>query len=304
MAVSVPPHYLPTLLSPPLLKHADYTKLQKIPGKSRYFSRQISDTWGAGTGKLRLRHSGLSVNAGSKGEERGALGGEVIKAAALLSLIPLVWGTYTPVIRFVYQIDSPPPSSLLNLAFYVVSVSSLILTSILQNRGPLPSKSSLKAGLDLGTWLFLGSTMQLLGLKFTTGTQAGVLVQLTTVIVPVLESIVLRKSVAKRLWIGIIIALCGVLLLTLDQAANGVSGSVSLASMVKGDSLVLLAALFYSVHVVRLDKYAKENDPLALAASKQIVQLGYSSAYALLPAIISGHIFFSVCVCKYVCKCI
>eukprot|EP00954_Amorphochlora_amoebiformis_P019444 1332749-Amorphochlora_amoeboformis.AAC.1 len=83
MAVSVPPHYLPTLLSPPLLKHADYTKLQKIPGKSRYFSRQISDTWGAGTGKLRLRHSGLSVNAGSKGEERGALGGEVIKVKTI-----------------------------------------------------------------------------------------------------------------------------------------------------------------------------------------------------------------------------
>uniref|UniRef100_A0A7S2TXC8 EamA domain-containing protein n=1 Tax=Lotharella oceanica TaxID=641309 RepID=A0A7S2TXC8_9EUKA len=143
------------------------------------------------------------------------------------------------------------------------------------------------AGFELGLWLFLGSTLQLTGLKLTTGSQAAVIVQLTTVFVPLLEAGFFGKTLSKNLWIGVALAFTGAALVATDQATNSGLGGLSLLQMAKGDAIVLAAALMYSMHVLRLDTYAKKVEPLQLATGKQTAQLLFSTAFAWVPALFS-----------------
>jgi len=214
--------------------------------------------------------------------------GERVRGALALSLVPIIWGTYSPIIRFVYQLDTPPPSPLLNFFFYVASVTTLLVTNTIKQQPLLPSRQTMTAGFELGLWLFLGSTLQLMGLKFTTGSQAAIIVQLTTVFVPLLEAGFFGKKLSKNLWTGVALAFTGAALVATDQATNnGLDGS-SLLQMAKGDALVLAAAIMYSTHVLRLDTYAKQVEPLQLATGKQTAQLIFSTAFAWAPAILSS----------------
>ncbi|CAN0596829.1 unnamed protein product, partial [Ectocarpus sp. 12 AP-2014] len=40
----------------------------------------------------------------------------------VLATVPLVWGTYAPSVKYLYQMGESPPGLLFNFACYVVSV--------------------------------------------------------------------------------------------------------------------------------------------------------------------------------------
>ena len=95
---------------------------------------------------------------------------------AVLSLVPVVWGTYTPITKALYSLETPPPPILFNLLSYLVSFSVLAIASLLANShssrqssdpkavtcdGKIQEKDvSLIGGFELGLWLFLGSNAQ------------------------------------------------------------------------------------------------------------------------------------------------
>ena len=53
------------------------------------------------------------------------------------------------------------------------------------------------AGFELGSYLFVGSTIQIFGIQYTTAGRAAFIVQLTTVIVPLLEAALTRTAPAR-----------------------------------------------------------------------------------------------------------
>jgi drug/metabolite transporter (DMT)-like permease len=75
-------------------------------------------------------------------------------------------------------------------------------------------------------------------------------------------------------WLACLLAFCGVIVMGLDGKDalldDGILSSLSstLTTFTQGDLLIVLAAFVYTLHVVRLGKYAKETTPLKLAASK------------------------------------
>ena len=93
------------------------------------------------------------------------------------------------------------------------------------------------AGAELGGYLFLGNCAQVLGLQWTTADRAAFLVQLTTIIVPVLEAGVQRTSLPARTWAACGLATVGVAVLSSD----GLTGAADL----RGDALIVLSAFFY-----------------------------------------------------------
>ena len=109
--------------------------------------------------------------------------------------------------------------------------------------------------------------------------KAAVLVQCTTIVVPMLESLLDKKKLSNRLWSSCGAALFGVLLLTLDlpetllSGAGGGGGAGVLDGLEKGDLFILGATLFYSMHVVRLSKFAARTKPLKLARYKSGTEL-------------------------------
>jgi drug/metabolite transporter (DMT)-like permease len=196
-----------------------------------------------------------------------------------------------------------PPPLFFNLFSYVASLTALTLARVLSTTEtskpiadvnvPQDDKTQgveTRVGLELGMWLFLGSTIQIVGIQSTTAIKSAIIVQLTTVIVPILESLlVTKKPVSQRLWVSCILALVGVIICSFDGAilTAGTSDLNSVAQMLSsnlqlntGDFLVGLSAFFYSMHVVRLGKFAIDADPVKLAQMKSFT--GFTATIVLI----------------------
>lgn len=204
----------------------------------------------------------------------------------VLLTVPLAWGTYGPVVKYLYTIDPPIPGLVFSAAYYfvaavtlwtLVGISSLFVNSRQKSNvsSSIPeittptnaSKRSigtaLVGGMELGGYLFLGNLVQVLALRTVPADRAGFLVQLTTILVPFLDAGINRLELPVRTWGACWIALAGVICLEFDTATAVPAGGIS-----TGDALMLGSAVFYSLHVVRLGTYAAKTEPLELAACK------------------------------------
>ena len=212
---------------------------------------------------------------------------------AALVAVPIAWGTYGSAVKLAYALPEVPPSPILQLSFSVVSFAGLFLAAALADGGGVresaageaedapgaPSAAAqpdaVRAGLELGLYLFLGASIQLQGLQRTDAARAGFLVQLTTVLVPLVESALLGRRLPPQL-----LGACGAATLGIGLiSAESLSGSGSGDPL--GDALVATSALLYTAHVIRLGECASAIAPLRLARAKAGAQVGYGTITAL-----------------------
>jgi drug/metabolite transporter (DMT)-like permease len=146
---------------------------------------------------------------------------------------------------------------------------------------PASSRPALlfQGGAELGTYLFLGNLLQIIALKTVPADRAGFLVQTTTVMVPLVDAALTGRPVPAKTWLACLLAFAGVVVMNLNGDSGPFLDALSLSDVQEaftsfsvGDALILLAAVSYSMHVVRLGGYAKELAPLNLAASKATVE--------------------------------
>lgn len=173
-----------------------------------------------------------------------------LKTALILQAVPFLWGTYPPLSYYLTHLPNPPPQALLNLLVYIFSLLPLPLLR------PKHAKLPYRAGAELGTYLFLGTVLLLSAVQHTTAPRAALLVQSTTIFVPLL-SYFLGRRVNRRTGIGAAVAMGGVYVL---EKAGGSFGY--------GDGLALLSALCYSVHVLRLETVDADSLPLVEAKTR------------------------------------
>ena len=193
--------------------------------------------------------------------------------------------------RYLYELQPPVPGFVFSASYYVVASLTLLTLSSIQ---PQPSTRTtidntekdedialpIIGGLELGSYLFFANGLQILGLKTVPADRAGFLVQLTTVLVPIVQATLSGSlnEIPVPTWGACLLAFAGVVIMGLDgkesMILNNENGgllsslSSSLSTFTQGDLLIVLAAFVYTLHVVRLGKYAKESTPLKLAASK------------------------------------
>ncbi|KAL9186874.1 hypothetical protein ACHAXT_010594 [Thalassiosira profunda] len=218
-------------------------------------------------------------------------GGRALGILVLLT-VPLAWGTYTPVVKYMYErLDPSMPGFVFSAGYYLVAAASLGILSSMQNdpqNGTLQSGTmqtgedakeegydatiTTRGGWELGSYLFVGNGLQVVGLQTVPADRAAFLVQLTTVMVPLLSALTAGtlSAVPLQTWAACIVAFAGVVIMGADDAGSESIGSfdVSQLSISQGDFLIVLAAVAYSLHVVRLGAYAPRTTPLKLAASK------------------------------------
>lgn len=105
----------------------------------------------------------------------------------------------------------------------------------------------------------------------------------TTIIVPIVQAVLLGSMVSGRTWIACVLALAGITIMGYDGDITAqMMESFSLPSLTQGDLLILSAAVVYSLHVVRLGRWAKETSPLKLVAYKASTELVLSIFVLLL----------------------
>ena len=121
-----------------------------------------------------------------------------------------------------------------------------------------------------GTCLFIAVTFQQLGMMATTAGNGGFITGLYVILTPIF-GIFLGKKTGKATWLGAIFTLTGLYFLSSAGPLGGVN---------PGDGLVLISAVFWTFHVLIIDKLVQKTDPIALSGG----QFAFAGIYALIAA--------------------
>lgn len=180
-----------------------------------------------------------------------------IKGSAILCLAALIWG-----LAFVAQsqaADLVPPFFFNALRSFIGALFLLLLQIFNTKRKKLPvfpadresRKTALLGGVLCGALLAISVNFQQFGLTYypagvASEARAGFLTALYVIMVPVI-SIFFGRRAKLPVWLGVVIATCGIYFLSL-------SGGIE--SIYLGDVLVFVCAISFSFHILAVDKYA------------------------------------------------
>lgn len=186
---------------------------------------------------------------------------KTVLADISLIMAALFWG-----LGFVAMkdaLDSYPTFWLLVLRF---GSGALLMSVVFHRRLSRLSRSDLKAGAVIGVFLFLGFSTQTLGLNYTTPGKQAFLTATYVVIVPFLSWAFRKRFPGVLPLFASFLCVAGMALLTLQD-------TVSLGT---GDTLTLLCALFFACHILAIEHFAAQKDPVVLAVI-QIFMVGFLS---------------------------
>ena len=140
---------------------------------------------------------------------------------------------------------------IINFRFLIAFVISLIF---LQKKiFPIKIKEILYS-LILSVLLFMVFITMTIGVKYTTATNASFLISLSVIFIPFFSWIFNKEKPKKSIFIVLIIALIGIMLLTLDKNLE----------FHIGDILCLICSLLFSFHVLITERFVKNNNPITL----------------------------------------
>lgn len=132
-------------------------------------------------------------------------------------------------------------------------------------------KSGWQAGLGAGCIMFLATSFQQVAMVYTTAGKTAFITALYIILVP-LGAVLLGNKIKRSNWLGALLALAGLYLLSIH-------GAVTLNF---GDGLVLISALFWAVQILFIDRFAGLVDVIELSAAQIFVCWLGSSICALL----------------------
>jgi drug/metabolite transporter (DMT)-like permease len=171
-------------------------------------------------------------------------------SAPLLALVAVtaVWGyTFVPVQDAVAVY---PLFAFLAVRF---AISTVVLAPFAWRPLRELPKAGVVAGSSVGVLLALAYGLQTAGLDLTTVSSTGFITGLYVVFTPLLALAFFRTPVPPLLWLGVALAVVGLLLL------NGAPGGSAL-----GNALVLGNALAQAVQITSMERFAPRYDPRAL----------------------------------------
>lgn len=203
------------------------------------------------------------------------------KGPILLMIASLIWGT-----AFVAQsvgMDYIGPLTF-NAARSYIGCLALLPVMIISGRHmkqidpkeyvlreQTSRKTLLLGGLVCGVLLCIASLLQQIGIQYTTAGKAGFLTTLYIVLVPIF-SIFLGKRPNAKIWVSALIALMGTYFLSMRGGAK----------ISSGDLYVIISALFFSLHIMVVDRTAPRVNGIKLSFIQFFVSATISLVLALI----------------------
>lgn len=181
----------------------------------------------------------------------------------MLLLTSMIWGA-----AFVAQsvgLNYVGPFTLNSVRFLIAGVFLLPCIPLLRRAGFRSDTSGSQKELLLGclicgVLLAVASSLQQIGLAYTTVSKAGFITALYVIIVPIL-GLFLGKKVRPLVWFCVVLSVVGLYLLCM-------AGPASIGS---GDLLVLLCALVFSLHILAIDHFSRRVDGLKLSCFQFLI---------------------------------
>lgn len=183
-----------------------------------------------------------------------------LKNDGLLMLTALIWGS-----AFVAQrvgMDHLGPFTFNSIRCFMGSIVLIPLIVYRKKRREISDipmvkedkKALITGGILCGIAMAVASSLQQFGLVYTTAGKAGFITALYILIVPIL-GLFIGKKVGKKVWIGVAFAVVGMYLLCIKEGF-----SISF-----GDTLVILCAVVFSIHILLIDHFSPRVDGVKLS---------------------------------------
>ncbi|MDQ0170146.1 DMT family transporter [Paenibacillus tundrae] len=184
------------------------------------------------------------------------------RADIQMLLATVIWGS-----SYLFMKSGLESMQELNLVAFRFAIAFIAAAVIFHRRLFRMDIGTLVAGTVMGTALFAAFVFITYGVQRTTTSQAGFLISLAVIFVPILTTIIHRRMPDRRLMMSIIVAVTGLGLLTLQHEL----------SLHTGDILCIVAALIYAIYIMIAGKFTPKHDPLTLGT----VQLGVAAIWGI-----------------------
>lgn len=196
---------------------------------------------------------------------------KVILAEIGILFVAMFWGMGFVAGKFVLKNMGP-----FDLMAYRYGLAFIVMFVFAIRHLKALNKKTLKAGALIGSMMFVGNMLQTIGLQYTTPGKQTFIICMYTVLVPLLSWILFKEKASKNIIIAAIVAFVGIGLLTLkDDLTVGF-----------GDGLTFLFAISFSLHVILVGRFMKDDmDPLAFA----LVQIGMCAILSIAAGILFGE---------------
>ena len=112
----------------------------------------------------------------------------------------------------------------------------------------------IQGGVCCGSFLCIASSLQQFGIAYTTVGKAGFITALYIILVPIL-GLFMKKTVGVNVWLSVIIAAAGMYLLCIKEGF----------SVGKGDFLVFLCSIGFSLHILVIDYFSPKADGVVIS---------------------------------------
>ncbi|WP_194542290.1 DMT family transporter [Paenibacillus sp. JZ16] len=213
-----------------------------------------------------------------------------LKADLMILFITICWGSSYLFMKM--GLDSLGEFNLIALRF---GLAFILAGLIFLPRLRQVNVKTIRYAMLLGFILFIMFTALTFGLKTTTTSNAGFLVSLTVVFVPLLHTFLFKKKIENKAVVSIVLALTGISLLTIQLPFT----------FKIGDLFCIAAALCYALHINMVSTAAQKVDTLSLG----ILQLGFTGLYAFISSLLfeapvwpsTTHSWVAVLVLSVVC---
>src|SRR5437867_8502088 len=171
---------------------------------------------------------------------------KTVQADLALILVTMIWGsTFTIVKQALAQVS---PLLFISLRFWVATLLTVVLMP-----GALReiSAQTLRRGSILALLLLGGFVFQTLGLRGTTPSRSAFITSLSVPLVPVLGFFLFGHRPSMPTLAGVALAPVGLGFLTLERLE---------LSFTVGDTLTLLCAIFFALHILFISRYLPTTD--------------------------------------------
>lgn len=201
------------------------------------------------------------------------------KSIILLFLTAIIWGFAFVAQKVGAQYVGAFTFNGIRFTLGALSLFPVIMLLEKDKPGKEKFRQTAKVGLIAGVVLFVASTLQQMGVEITNSAgKSGFITGLYTVFVPIAAFLFMKKKTSILTWVGAVFAVGGLYLLCMTgEESVGV-----------GDLVLLIGTVFWTVHILVIDKFVAEISPLRFAQ----IQFAVCGVLSIICALIFEDISF------------
>jgi drug/metabolite transporter (DMT)-like permease len=197
----------------------------------------------------------------------------ILRSDALLLITSCIWGFGFVAQRSGMKFVGPFTFNAIRFLLGSLSLIPLIMfrrrkAAFSPEQKPVQWRKVICSSCMAGTCLFVGVSLQQIGLIYTTAGNGGFITGLYVVLTPIFGMFLGRKTKIPT-WIGAVFTLTGLFFLSAAGHIDRIN---------PGDIITAVSAIFWAFHVLVIDRMVQEVDPIVLSSG----QFAWCSIYSFI----------------------